>query len=158
MGYPGRMKKLYDTPNHPWQKARIDEETGLVKKYGLRNKKSVWKHASELRKYRGNARALLGVLAAGNLPDDSHYIRDAQNIVQKLQTIGILKEDAKLEDILALKVDDLRECVLAPGVTATHRGAPWSTNALGLRDDATGPEKPPGTHRVVLLGDSIGVG
>ena len=109
MGYPGRMKKLYDTPNHPWQKARIDEETGLVKKYGLRNKKSVWKHASELRKYRGNARALLGVLAAGNLPDDSHYIRDAQNIVQKLQTIGILKEDAKLEDILALKVDDIME-------------------------------------------------
>jgi small subunit ribosomal protein S4 len=103
------MKKLYDTPNHPWQKARIDEETGLVKKYGLRNKKSVWKHASELRTYRGNARALLGVLAAGNLPEDSHYIRDAQNIVAKLQKLGVLKEDAKLEDILALKVDDIME-------------------------------------------------
>jgi small subunit ribosomal protein S4 len=109
MGYPGKAKKLYDTPNHPWQKARIDEETGIVKKYGLRNKKGVWKFASELRKYRGNARALLGVMAAGNLPEDSHYIRDANDIVRKLQALGVLKEDAKLEDILALKIDDLLE-------------------------------------------------
>ena len=109
MGYPGKAKKLYDTPNHPWQKARIDEETGIVKKYGLRNKKGVWKFASELRKYRGNARTLLGVMAAGNLPEDSHYIRDANDIVRKLQSYGVLKEDAKLEDILALKIDDLLE-------------------------------------------------
>ncbi len=109
MGYPGKAKKLYDTPNHPWQKARIDEETGIVKKYGLRNKKGVWKFASELRKYRGNARTLLGVMAAGNLPEDSHYIRDANAIVNKLQGLGVLKEDAKLEDILALKIDDLLE-------------------------------------------------
>jgi small subunit ribosomal protein S4 len=109
MGYPGKAKKLYDTPNHPWQKARIDEETGIVKKYGLRNKKGVWKFASELRKYRGNARTLLGVMAAGNLPEDSHYIRDANAIVMKLQGLGVLKEDSKLEDILALKIDDLLE-------------------------------------------------
>jgi small subunit ribosomal protein S4 len=109
MGYPGKAKKLYDTPNHPWQKARIDEETGIVKKYGLRNKKGVWKFASELRKYRGNARTLLGVMAAGNLPDDSHFIRDADAIVKKLQKLGVLKEDSKLEDILALKIDDLLE-------------------------------------------------
>jgi len=109
MGYPGKAKKLYDTPHHPWQKARIDEETGIVKKYGLRNKKGVWKFASELRKYRGNARKLLGVMAAGNLPEDSHYVRDADAIVRKLQGLGVLKEDAKLEDILALKIDDLLE-------------------------------------------------
>ena len=109
MGYPGKAKKLYDTPNHPWQKARIEEETGIVKKYGLRNKKGVWKFASELRKYRGNTRELLGVMAAGNLPEDSHYIRDANAIVRKLQLLGVLKEDAKLEDILALKIDDLLE-------------------------------------------------
>jgi small subunit ribosomal protein S4 len=109
MGYPGKAKKLYDTPNHPWQKARIEEETGIVKKYGLRNKKGVWKFASELRKYRGNARTLLGVMAAGNLPEDSHHIKDANAIVRKLQLLGALKEDAKLEDILALKIDDLLE-------------------------------------------------
>ncbi len=53
MGYPGKAKKIIQHPHHPWQKARIEEETGIVKKYGLRNKKSVWKFASMLRKYQG---------------------------------------------------------------------------------------------------------
>jgi small subunit ribosomal protein S4 len=109
MGYPGKMKKIYDTPNHPWQKTRIDQETELVKKFGLRNKKSVWKFASSLRKYRSQARALLGVMGTGIAGEDSHYAREAQQILSKLQKNGILKDDAKLEDILALKIDDFLE-------------------------------------------------
>ncbi|AFD00284.1 SSU ribosomal protein S4P [Methanocella conradii HZ254] len=109
MGYPGKAKKLYNTPHHPWQKARIDEETALVKKYGLRNKKSVWKFASMLRKIRRQARTLLGVLGTGLASEDSHYAREASQIQAKLQRLGVLKEDSKLEDILALKVEDLLE-------------------------------------------------
>ncbi|BAI62328.1 30S ribosomal protein S4P [Methanocella paludicola SANAE] len=109
MGYPGKAKKIYNTPHHPWQKARIDEETALVKKYGLRNKKNVWKFASMLRKYRGQARTLLGVLGTGLATEDSHYAREAGQIQAKLQKLGVLKEDSKLEDILALKVEDLLE-------------------------------------------------
>lgn len=109
MGYPGKMKKIYDTPNHPWQKARIDEETALVKKYGLRNKKGVWKFQSQLRKVRGQARALLGVMSTGRVTEESHYAREARDILGKLQRYGFLKDDAKLEDILALKVEDLLE-------------------------------------------------
>lgn len=109
MGYPGKMKKVYDTPNHPWQKTRIDEETELVKKYGLRNKKGVWKFASMLRKYRSQARTLLGVLGTANITENSHYSREASETLTKLQKLGVLKEDSKLEDILALKVEDLLE-------------------------------------------------
>lgn len=109
MGYPGKAKKLYNTPHHPWQKARIDEETALVKKYGLRNKKSVWKFASMLRKIRRQARTLLGVLGTGLASENSHYAREAVQIQAKLQRLGVLKEDSKLEDILALKVEDLLE-------------------------------------------------
>jgi small subunit ribosomal protein S4 len=109
MGYPGKAKKLYNTPHHPWQKARIDEETALVKKYGLRNKKNVWKFASMLRKIRRQARTLLGVLGTGLASEDSHYAREASQIQVKLQRLGVLKEDSKLEDILALKVEDLLE-------------------------------------------------
>ena len=69
MGYPGKSKKIYNTPHHPWQKARIEEETALVKKFGLRNKKSVWKFASMLRKIRGQARALLGVIGTGRVTE-----------------------------------------------------------------------------------------
>jgi len=109
MGYPGKAKKIYNTPHHPWQKARIDEETALVKKYGMRNKKSVWKFASMLRKFRGQARTLLGVLGTGLATEDSHYAREAGQIQAKLQKLGVLKEESKLEDILALKVEDLLE-------------------------------------------------
>ena len=77
MGYPGKAKKIYNTPHHPWQKARIEEETALVKKYGLRNKKSVWKFASMLRKFRGQARALLGVIGTGQVTEGTHYSREA---------------------------------------------------------------------------------
>lgn len=109
MGYPGKAKKIYNTPHHPWQKARIDEETALVKKFGLRNKKSVWKFASMLRKFRGQARNLLGVIGTGQVTEDSHYYREAGQIQAKLQRLGVLKEESKLEDILALKIEDLLE-------------------------------------------------
>ncbi len=109
MGYPGKSKKIYNTPHHPWQKARIEEETALVKKFGLRNKKSVWKFASMLRKIRGQARALLGVIGTGRVTEGSHYAREAAEIQGKWQRLGVLKEDSKLEDILALKIDDLLE-------------------------------------------------
>jgi len=109
MGYPGKAKKIYNTPHHPWQKARIEEETALVKKYGLRNKKSVWKFASMLRKYRGQARTLLGVLGTGEVTEETHHSREAQQIQAKLQRLGVLKEESKLEDILALKIEDLLE-------------------------------------------------
>ena len=100
---------MYNTPHHPWQKARIEEETALVKKFGLRNKKSVWKFASMLRKIRGQARALLGVIGTGRVTEGSHYAREAAQIQAKWQKLGVLKEDSKLEDILALKIDDLLE-------------------------------------------------
>jgi small subunit ribosomal protein S4 len=109
MGYPGKAKKIYNTPHHPWQKARIEEETALVKKYGLRNKKSVWKFASMLRKFRGQARTLLGVLGTGQVIEGSHYEREAGEIQAKLQRLGVLKSESKLEDILALKIEDLLE-------------------------------------------------
>jgi small subunit ribosomal protein S4 len=109
MGYPGKAKKLYDTPHHPWEKARIEEETELVKKYGLRNKKSVWRHASALRKFRSQARTLLGVMTQGHVIEGSHYTVESEQIVAKLKGLGVLKEDSKLEDILALKVEDVME-------------------------------------------------
>ncbi|HWE36600.1 MAG TPA: SGNH/GDSL hydrolase family protein [Isosphaeraceae bacterium] len=61
-------------------------------------------------------------------------------------------------DELAVGVDDLREYVLKPSFRTIHRGAPWSTNALGMRDREYEVSKPPGTFRVALLGDSIATG
>jgi hypothetical protein len=59
---------------------------------------------------------------------------------------------------LAVAVDDLREYALKPGLATTHRGASWTTNALGLRDREYELTKPLHTVRFALLGDSIGTG
>ncbi|MFO0954410.1 MAG: hypothetical protein U0835_25270 [Isosphaeraceae bacterium] len=60
---------------------------------------------------------------------------------------------------LTLKVDDVREFVLKPNlVRDPANGIPWSTNTLGMRDAEYPREKPPGTFRVALVGDSIGAG
>jgi hypothetical protein len=46
----------------------------------------------------------------------------------------------------------------APGVTTIAKGEPVTMNRWGMRDRDYAAEKPPGTFRFVLLGDSYGVG
>lgn len=109
MGYPGKAKKLYESPSHPWIASRIAEDAELVKKYGLRNKREIWKAESIRRKYRREARKLLAELGVAKGEKNAVAEIEAKNILAKLQRIGILKQDATLDDILALKIDDILE-------------------------------------------------
>lgn len=59
---------------------------------------------------------------------------------------------------LTSPVDDVREYILKPGLSTRHRGASWTTNARGMRDRAYPVDKPEGTCRIALAGDSIGAG
>ncbi|MCZ7397037.1 MAG: 30S ribosomal protein S4 [Candidatus Methanoperedens sp.] len=102
MGYPGKNRKSYDTPKHPWQAARMAAEVEIVKKYGLRNKKEVWKAHSGLKKYRELARKLLAESTKGNLAGSLKT--DADNILNRMKRYGLLKTDAVLDDILSLDV------------------------------------------------------
>jgi small subunit ribosomal protein S4 len=107
MGYPGKNRKSYDTPKHPWQAARIEPEVELVKRYGLRNKREVWKAHSALKKYRELARKLLAESAKGKL--SGHVKTDADNILNRLKRYGLLKTEAGLDDILSLEVTNFLE-------------------------------------------------
>ncbi len=107
MGYPGKNRKSYDTPKHPWQAARMGPEVELVKKYGLRNKREVWKAHSALKKYRELARKLLAESAKGQLK--GHVKMDADNILGRLKRHGLLKNEAGLDDILSLDVTNFLE-------------------------------------------------
>lgn len=109
MGYPGKARKQYERPSHPWQASRITEEVELVKKYGLRNKRELWKAESILRKYRRKARELLAELSAAGRAQSTVAEMESKNILAKLQRLGILKQNATLDDILALKVEDILE-------------------------------------------------
>jgi hypothetical protein len=60
--------------------------------------------------------------------------------------------------VLAQTVGDVREYVLKPDLSATHKGARWTTNSQGMRDRPYAAIKPPGTLRIGLVGDSIATG
>ena len=66
MGDPKLSRRKYDTPSHPWQGTRIKEENELIKKYGLKNKRELWKVQTALRNYRRQGRNLLARLRLGD--------------------------------------------------------------------------------------------
>jgi small subunit ribosomal protein S9e len=51
--------KTSSTPRRPYEKERIDSELQLIGKYGLKNKREVWRVLLTLSKFRKAARELL---------------------------------------------------------------------------------------------------
>ncbi|MHB8103691.1 MAG: 30S ribosomal protein S4 [Methanosarcina sp.] len=110
MGYPGKKRKSYETPKHPWQEARMAAEVQLIKAYGLRNKREVWKAASMLRMYRSEARILLANVAGGQGVElEGHLKTQSDEILSKLIRYGILKQDSDIDGILSLKTENILE-------------------------------------------------
>jgi small subunit ribosomal protein S4 len=110
MGYPGKKRKSYETPKHPWQEARMAAEVQLIKAYGLRNKKEVWKAASMLRMYRSEARILLANVANGQEGGlEGHLKTQSEEILSKLIRYGLIKQDSNIDDILSLKTENILE-------------------------------------------------
>jgi small subunit ribosomal protein S4 len=110
MAYPGKKSKSFETPRHPWQETRMASEVQLVKAYGLRNKREVWKAASMLRMYRSEARKLLA--SAANSQErglEGHQKTQSEEILSKLIRYGIIKSDADIDDILSLKTENILE-------------------------------------------------
>ena len=58
MGDPKFPSKHYNTPSHPWQKVRIEEERAMVHQYGLKNKREIWRANTKVRDMRRQARKL----------------------------------------------------------------------------------------------------
>ena len=97
----GSNTKFYETPNHPYQGERIAEESGLLGRYGLKNKEELWRAQSELRSYRREARKLLGTGQSGH--------DEASEFLARLQRIGVLGETDSLDDVLSLSITDVLE-------------------------------------------------
>ncbi|AEH61052.1 ribosomal protein S4 [Methanosalsum zhilinae DSM 4017] len=116
MVYPGKKRKSFDTPKHPWQAARMATEVELITRYGLRNRKELWKAQSILRRYRADARRLLAESAEAEL--SGHLKTEADQILNRLIRYSILKSDSKIDDILALDTDVILERRLQ---TQVHR-------------------------------------
>ena len=100
MGDPRRLKKKFRKPKHPFQKERIMEELEYVGKYGLRNKREFWKSRTILADWRNLARQ------SRYLPQQE-AIHVQQELLEKLDRLGILGSEATFEDVLLLEVEDV---------------------------------------------------
>lgn len=103
MGYPGKNHKQYQTPKRPYELSRIEEETRLVIEYGLRNKREVWIAKGALRRYRTAAREIIALKSAG--ADQAVIDRKREELLSSIRRIGMLSENAGIDDVLSLKVE-----------------------------------------------------
>jgi small subunit ribosomal protein S4 len=92
-----KLQKQYETPNEGWSEERIQREDELIEQFGLKNKKEVYKAESELRALRREARKLVA--------EEDETQRKA--LIKKANSLGFVKSDAGLEDILTLNVTDI---------------------------------------------------
>ena len=94
-----KQSKKFEKPLKPWDKTRIEDEAKLLRNYGLRRKREIWKTESLLRNYRRIARDL----AARRNKEKEKILLD------KLFKIGLVGKDATLDDVLALTIEKLLE-------------------------------------------------
>ena len=103
MGDPKFPSKHYDTPSHPWQKVRIEQEGGLVHQYGLKNKREIWRANTKVREMRRQARKL-----TANSSDDQAQ-KEKNLLLAKLNRLGMLEQNAGLEDVLTMTPENILE-------------------------------------------------
>jgi small subunit ribosomal protein S4 len=105
MGDQKFQHKKYSTPRHPWEAARIEQEREILERYGLKNKRELWKSLSILDSFRTQARTLEGKMRY----QDEYSMQQFKNMIRRLQRFNILNEGATLDDVLSLKIDDILE-------------------------------------------------
>ncbi len=96
MGDIKRKRKLFNRPKKPFDRTRMDEENVLVKRYGLKNKREIWKAKTAVSKLRKRAKELIG-----------KEIEGQQSFFDKLIKMGIVVRD--VSDVLALTEENLFE-------------------------------------------------
>lgn len=96
MGDIKRKRKKFSKPRKLYELERINLENEIVKRYGLKNKKEIWKAKSEISRFRKRAKKLIG-----------DNLEKQQKFFEKLQKIGFNVID--ISDVLALTEENLLE-------------------------------------------------
>ena len=122
MGDPKFPSKHYDTPSHPWQKVRIEEESGLIHQYGLKNKREIWRANTKVREMRRQARKL-----TANSSDDQAQ-KEKTLLLAKLNRLGMLEPNSGFEDVLRITPENvldrrLQTQVYLQGLSSTVKQA-----------------------------------
>jgi small subunit ribosomal protein S4 len=88
-----RKHKKYSKPKRPFDKARIEEEAQIVKEFGLKNKKEIWKADARINAMREKAKRMI------NADENAK-----KKFFELLQKIGLKVES--LADVLSLDKKD----------------------------------------------------
>jgi small subunit ribosomal protein S4 len=91
-----RKHKIYSRPKRPFDKARIDEEVAIKEKYGLKNKKEIWRADAKVRIMRQKAKKLIKASE-----------EEKEALFKQLQKIGLKVES--IADVLGLDKTDYLE-------------------------------------------------
>lgn len=102
MGDPRKTRKLFRRPRMIWTTDQLNAELYVMGSYGLRNKRELWRAQTEVARIRNQARALLALSTEARSEKE-------KRLLSFLNRLGLVKEDATLDDILNLKVEDLLE-------------------------------------------------
>ncbi|EQD43684.1 30S ribosomal protein S4P, partial [mine drainage metagenome] len=101
MGAPRRNRKKYDRPKDIHNLVRIEADNAIIKEYGLKNMRELWKVQSDLSGLRGNIRDLL----AG-----AHGKEGVEkSILDRLYNIGVAEKGSTLDRLLDISERDLLE-------------------------------------------------
>lgn len=92
-----RIRKKFKRPKKPWNSKRISDEKALMRTYGLRTKRELWRAQEILRQFRGRARGLIAV----EDPEKQKLLID------RLVKLGMLSKEAELDDVLALGITNI---------------------------------------------------
>jgi small subunit ribosomal protein S4 len=103
MGNPKFPRRKYDTPSHPWQGERIKMENDIINKFGLKNKREVWKSQSFLRNLRHQARSLNARLRMADIQAE----KEKDQLLAKLTSQGLLMPNSNLNDVLSLELESI---------------------------------------------------
>ena len=102
MGDPGKTRKKYTTPRHPWMRERIDTEKAIKQEYGIRRNDEIWKMNSKLKNFHDVAKKTVA------LGDKGDLLRT--QLFTKLQRLGILgANQATIDDVLSLTLKNIMD-------------------------------------------------
>jgi len=99
MGDIKKQRKKFSKPGHPWNKERILAEQELLKEYGLRRKKEIWKMDSVLSNFARQAKELI---------TEEDDLKRGQ-LLGKIISFGLLKKGSRVEDVLSIELKDILE-------------------------------------------------
>lgn len=102
-----RKSKQFSRPKKAYEKTRIEEENVLVEKYGLKNKREVWKTLATVNYYRTRGKELA---KSSN--------EEQEVLFNKLRALGLNIKSTT--DVLALQVEDILKRRL-PSIVASRK-------------------------------------